>query len=186
MGGAAKGMLRLGTGTVLDEIVSRLRHQAYPLLLNLQVGDDRYGARGIDILPEDADLAGSGPLTGILAALDWAVAQDVLMIATVAVDTPFLPPDLLTRFAEAVGMADAAYAVSNGRRHPVAALWRARLAPELRRAMTQEGLRKVEDWLDRIVAVPVAFHHRPIDPFFNINTPPELVAASAWIRSRDR
>jgi molybdopterin-guanine dinucleotide biosynthesis protein A len=44
-----------------------------------------------------------GPLGGILTALDWAQGLGAARVLTVAVDTPFLPADLVERLADVRG-----------------------------------------------------------------------------------
>ena len=134
-----------------------------------------------------ADFA--GPLAGVLAGLDWAAARrpDCAFVASVATDAPFLPRDLvarLTRGLEEAG-ADLACAASNGREHPVFGLWPVRLRDELRRAVVEEGVRKVDLWTGRYKLATVPFTVRPIDPFFNANSPEDLAAAAALVASGD-
>ncbi len=59
--------------------------------------------------------------------------------------------------AVAAQVADMACTASNGRDHPVFGLWPLALAPELRRAMVEEGLRKVDLWAARYKLVSVDF-----------------------------
>ncbi|MEI9987350.1 MAG: hypothetical protein WDN69_31880 [Aliidongia sp.] len=62
------------------------------------------------------------------------------------------------------------------------ALWPANLAAALRRAIVEEGLRKVEAWIDRHSSVRVEFPVEPVDPFFNINRPEDLAEAERLCR----
>jgi molybdopterin-guanine dinucleotide biosynthesis protein A len=50
-------------------------------------------------------------------------------------------------------------------------------APELRRAMVEEGVRKVDVWTARYRLVTVDFATDRIDPFFNTNRPEDLAEA---------
>jgi molybdopterin-guanine dinucleotide biosynthesis protein A len=108
-----------------------------------------------------------------------AAACGLPWVATFACDTPLLPPDIVARLGAAVadGAADLACAASGGRRHPLMALWPARLAHALDRAVAEEGVREVGAWAARhrlaIVELPV----ETVDPFLNINTPDDLAAA---------
>ena len=65
----------------------------------------------------------------------------------------------MSRMADAVAaqVADMACTASNGRDHPVFGLWPPALAPELRRAMVEEGLRKADLWTARYKLVSVDF-----------------------------
>jgi molybdopterin-guanine dinucleotide biosynthesis protein A len=98
---------------------------------------------------------------------------------TAATDTPFFPRDLVERFWAGAETAKAqlAVAASGARHHPVFGLWACALREDLRRAMTEEGLRKVEDWTQRHRIATVVFDDQPYDPFFNVNRPEDLAEA---------
>ncbi|HBC07483.1 MAG TPA: hypothetical protein DC046_07855 [Rhodospirillaceae bacterium] len=51
------------------------------------------------------------------------------------------------------------------------------LADDLRAAMTQEDMRKIDAWTARYRIVHVDFPTDPFDPFFNINKPENLAEA---------
>ena len=110
---------------------------------------------------------------------------DCPWIATIATDTPFFPADLVARMlgvVEHVG-AELACASSGGRAHPVFGLWPVRLADELRAAMIEEGIRKVDVWTARHGLVEVPFATDPVDPFFNTNRPEDLAEAERLLRA---
>ena len=50
--------------------------------------------------------------------------------------------------------------------------------PTPRRAITEHGLRRMEDWLARCQAKTADFPAQTPDPFFNVNTPEDLAAAT--------
>ncbi len=131
----------------------------------------------------------AGPLAGVLTGLEWAAAQapGCAWLASFATDAPFLPADLVARLLAAVEAqgADLACAASDGRDHPVFGLWPPRLAGDLRRAMVEEGLRKVDLWTARYKLVSVDFPlvetaAGPLDPFFNTNRPEDLAEAERF------
>ena len=94
-------------------------------------------------------------------------------------DGPFLPRDLVRRLSAARSGAGAllAQAASNGRPNPVVGLWPVALAPELRRAVVEEGITRVAAWTARYSLATVEFDAVPVDPFFNANTPEDLAKA---------
>jgi molybdopterin-guanine dinucleotide biosynthesis protein A len=53
----------------------------------------------------------------------------------------------------------------------------------LRRAIVEEGIRKVDVWTTRYRLATVAFSDQPFDPFFNANRPEDLDAAAALLAS---
>lgn len=186
MGGGDKPLRLLGGRPLLAHVIERLRPQVAGLVLNANGEPARFAAFGLPVVADSIpDYA--GPLAGILAGLDWTAAQrpDCPMIATVATDAPFLPTDLVARMAQALAGegADLACAASGGRTHPVIGLWPVRLRDDLRRALVEEGVRKVDVWTARYRLVQVAFPDRPVDPFFNANRPDDLDEAARLLRA---
>jgi molybdopterin-guanine dinucleotide biosynthesis protein A len=180
MGGGDKCLRPLGDSTILAQVVERARPQAAALLLNANGDPERFAGFGLPVAA-DVVLGFAGPLAGVLTGMEWARAQrpDLPWIATIATDTPFFPRDLVRRMLAAVEAerADLACAVSGGRAHPVFGLWPVRLADDLRRAMLEEEIRKVDLWTARHRLVEVAFPAAPVDPFFNTNRPEDLAEA---------
>ena len=185
MGGGDKCLRPLGGKPILGHVIERARPQVAALVLNANGDPARFAAFD---LPVAADVVEgfAGPLAGVLTGMDWARAHrpDCPWIATIATDTPFFPPDLVARMVAAVEHddADLACAASGGRAHPVFGLWPVRLADELRAAMVDEGIRKVDVWTARHPLVEVPFAADPIDPFFNTNRPEDLAEAERLLR----
>ena len=178
MGGGDKGLIALGGKPILARGIERLRPQVNALIINANGEAERFAAYGLPVVADS--IAGSaGPLAGVLAGLDWAAGKGFDFIATAATDTPFFPRDLVRRFGDGVKAAQAqlAVAASGGRHHPVFGLWSVELREDLRRAVTEEGIRKVEDWTKRHRLTTVAFDDQPYDPFFNVNRPEDLAQA---------
>jgi molybdopterin-guanine dinucleotide biosynthesis protein A len=180
MGGGDKCLRPLGGRPVLAHIVARVRPQVAALVLNANGDPARFAAFG---LPVAADVVEEfpGPLAGVLTGLEWAAAQapHCRWLASFAGDAPFVPHDLVARLVAAVQAerADLACAASGGQAHPVFGLWRAELAVELRRAVVDEVVRKVDMWTARYKLVTVEFATTPFDPFFNANRPEDLAEA---------
>ena len=105
-------------------------------------------------------------------------------MVSVPADGPFLPRDLVRRLVEAQAGAGAvlAQAASNGRANPVVGLWPVALAAELRRAVVQEGIAKVDAWTARYPLATVDFEAARLDPFFNANTQEDLAEAERLLR----
>ena len=122
----------------------------------------------------------AGPLAGVLAGMDWAADRGAHEIATIPTDAPFFPADLVARLIAARAAADAVLAVaaSQGRAHPVFGLWPVALRDDLRAALTEEGIRKIDVWTARYALATVAFDGAGVDPFFNENTPADLEQAA--------
>jgi len=188
MGGGDKTLRLIGGISLLDRAIARLRPQVEALVLNANGDPARFAGFGLPVVADSVpDFA--GPLAGALAGLDWAAAHypDCAFVVSVATDAPFFPQDLVARLIEGLDerLADLACAASGGREHPVFGLWPVRLRDELRRAVVEEGVRKVDRWTDRYKLATVSFADRPIDPFFNANRPEDLAAAAALIATNE-
>ncbi|UKJ73306.1 molybdenum cofactor guanylyltransferase MobA [Azospirillum brasilense] len=180
MGGGDKSLRTLGGRSILERIVATVRPQVGPLVLNANGDPARFAAFG---LPVAADVVEgfAGPLAGVLTGMEWARdnAPDCRWLASFATDAPFIPGDLVTRLVAAVERegADLACARSDGQEHPVFGLWRVDLADDLRRAMVEEDMRKVDAWTARHRLAIADFATDPVDPFFNTNRPDDLAEA---------
>jgi molybdopterin-guanine dinucleotide biosynthesis protein A len=184
MGGGDKALRMLGGTTLLDRVIERLRPQVDALLLNANGDPSRFARFALPVVP-DSIPGFAGPLAGVLAGLDWAAAQgpDYPYIVSVATDAPFLPDDLVMRLTNGLmeAGADLACAASGGRVHPVFGLWPVRLREDLRRAMVEEEIHKVDLWTGRHRLMTVPFPDTPVDPFFNANRPEDFDDAAALL-----
>ena len=62
-------------------------------------------------------------------------------------------------------------------RHPVIGLWPVALREDLRKALVEEDMHKIETWTARHGIVVGDWPATPIDPFFNVNTPADVAEA---------
>jgi len=182
MGGGDKALLELGGKPILAHAIQRLAPQVGPMVLNANGNPDRFAEFDLPVAADPVE-GFAGPLAGVLAGLDWAHANHPgsEWVATVASDTPFFPADLVARLREAVAAqsSDMACAASGGRNHPVFGLWPVALREDLRRAMVDEEIRKVDIWTARYALCVASFADHPFDPFFNANRPEDLAHAEA-------
>ena len=180
MGGGDKGLRPLGGRTILDHVIERLRPQVRHLVINANGDPARFAGFGLPVVA-DAVADFPGPLAGVLTGMEWARASapDIADIVTMPTDTPFPPRDLVVRLvaARAAAGADLACAASGGQAHPVIGLWPVRLADDLRRALVEENIRKVDVWTARHRLAVADFAAAPVDPFFNANRPDDLAEA---------
>ncbi len=180
MGGGDKPLTKIGGQTILARVLERLTPQCTRLILNANGDPARFADTGLPVVADDVpDFA--GPLAGVLAGLDWAAAHapNIATVASVPGDCPFLPRDLVARLHRVRAKAGKplACARSGEWRHPVVGLWPVALRGDLRRALTQEGLRKIEIWTARHGVALAGWPDKPVDPFYNVNTPEDAAAA---------
>jgi molybdopterin-guanine dinucleotide biosynthesis protein A len=58
-----------------------------------------------------------------------------------------------------------------------------RLRDDLRGALVDQGIRKVDLWTARHKLATVPFSDQSVDPFFNANRPEDFAAAEALLKS---
>ncbi|MGP0093734.1 MAG: molybdenum cofactor guanylyltransferase MobA [Xanthobacteraceae bacterium] len=180
MGGGDKALIRISGTTILERVLDRLGPRCTRMALNANGDPARFASTGLPIIADDVP-GFAGPLAGILAGLDWAAAHlpQIEWVVSVPGDCPFVPRDLVARLSAARIEANVplACARSGEWRHPVAGLWPVRLRKDLRRALVDEGLRKIEVWTARYGVAVADWPTDPVDPFFNVNTPEDATEA---------
>ena len=189
MGGGDKGLSVLGGRPLMERIIERARPQVRTLVINANGDAGRFAEFDLPVVPDVIE-GFAGPLAGVLTGLEWAIEEApwAECVATFTADAPFVPLDMVERFAAAMEKngADLACAKSAGRTHPVFGLWPVRLAGNLRRAMIDEDMRKIDRWTARYKLIEVDFSTDPFDPFFNINTPEHLAEAERLLTAGKR
>ena len=175
MGGGDKGLLPLGDSTILQHVIDRLEPQVDKYAWNANGEPARFN---LDIpIIADSITGFAGPLSGVLAGLDWAATNDATHIVTAAADTPFLPCDLVPQLL-LNAQNGLCLAASPSGRQPTFGLWPVALREDLRTAL-DDGLRKVVQWTQKHGAGTAEF---PDDAaFFNVNTPEDLATAKAML-----
>lgn len=172
MGRVDKARLVIGGETLVARAVGRLGPQVDALAISANGDTARFSA-GVPVL-EDA-IPDGGPLSGVLAGLDWAAEAGFESVATVAVDTPFFPRDLVARLvAKGVPSVAATGSADAPRLHPTCALWPVSARDRLRDWLLS-GERKVMLFAESLGARAVLFPDEAA--FFNVNTPSDLDAA---------
>ena len=181
MGGGDKGALMLGGQSLLARCIARLAPQVDGAVLNANGDPARFAGYGLPVVADSVP-GFVGPLAGVLAGMDWATQHGADAVVSAAADTPFFPEDLVTRLRAAGPLALAATPdpVRKLNRHPTFGLWPVALREDLRAAL-HGGLRKVVLWTDAHGAATAHFPVGEFDPFFNINTPEDLIAAEALL-----
>jgi len=172
LGGADKAFLELNGQPLLAHLLARLAPQVEKIAISANGDATRFDTFALPVLLDGA-FAGTGPLAGVAAGLDWAAAQGAETLVTVPVDTPFIPHDLVQRLTPAPSVA-----VYQGRQHHLVAHWPVSARYGLRDFLETGAPHKVRDFLTHCAVGAVHFNG-PADPFLNINTAEDLVQAAA-------
>ncbi|MBH68202.1 MAG: molybdenum cofactor guanylyltransferase MobA [Rhodospirillaceae bacterium] len=184
MGGVDKCLLQLGSKRILEYAIERAQPQVDHLVLNVN-GDLRRFSEFKLPMVSDSIAGFAGPLAGVLAGLDWSAnnTPNSDWVVSFAADTPFFPRDLVTRLLNAVDGRGGilACASSGNRHHPVFGIWPTELRGELRRAIVQDDIRRIDIWTSRYDLKVINYDYEQIDPFFNINNPKDLKLASIHV-----
>ena len=89
-----KAFLSISNQTLLEIVVGRLQRQTQQVAINTNSNNPKYTQLGLPILTDE--IGGFlGPLAGIFTAMKWANDMGYKKVATVAVDTPLFPKNLL-------------------------------------------------------------------------------------------
>lgn len=186
--GSNKAMSLLGGQPLLTHVIERLRPQVSTVALNAHSG--WADAFELPLVPDTQD-GHVGPLAGILAGMRHISVHhpDNSHFLTVPADSPFLPGNLASFLGEHLSDdTSIVIAASSGQVHPVFGLWPVAIADDLETWLSNEENRRIRSFLARHQTLGVSFPPiesaiGPIDPFFNINTPDELLKAESYFKS---
>lgn len=182
--GHEKAFARLGGAPMIERVIERFNSQVDSLAINANGDPARFAAYPLPVLADDRP--DTGPLGGVLAGMRWAetLPSRPEFIATMPIDTPFFPADLVQRLDAGRGdAARIAIAASGERDHPVVGLWPVTLADTLQEWRLTARSQGVRAFLAACGFAVVTFElprHGP-DPFLNVNTPEQLAEATAWL-----
>ena len=185
MGGGDKGLLMLGETSIIERVIDKILPQVGSLAININGDSSRFPDYKLPIIP-DSIKGYLGPLSGILAGMEWAFKNGNRYIATVAADTPFLPDDLIKRLhamvrSKNLNIGIAASRILSGDDvfiHPTFGIWEVALKDDLRDALANDT-RKIMFWAKKFKLDYYYFDtsDKLSDPFFNINTLDDLEEA---------
>lgn len=192
--GPAKPLRRLGGRPMVAHVVERLRPQVMDLVVIANESAAAFRALEVAVVADPPDVQRAarrdgrklGPLAGILAGMEWALAHHphAGWILTAPADVPFLPLDLTVRLCGHLHVPEPdVLMVRHGRRreHTVA-VWSVKLVADLRRAVLEEGVRRVEEFARRYDFAELAWPGGAA-PFLNVNTPAEFALAEQRLAS---
>jgi len=189
--GTDKAWLPFGSEMMLQRVVRILSEAVGPVVVvaaatarlpelpaDVRIAFDRRPERG----PLEGLAVGLAALANFAGALD-ATTADINAAYVTSCDVPLLLPTFVRRMVELLGSADVAVPIMDGRLHPLAAVYRQTVLPQIERALAADQLRLtalVEALQPRIVQPEEL---RDIDPQLqslrNINDQEEYHAALA-------
>lgn len=179
MGGREKALVELVGVPLIGRVMSRIAPQVDTVVINTNGEASRFARFNRPVVTDVLALA--TPLSGLHAVLRHGQDEGFDAVLSVPSDTPFLPLNLVSRLADARAATGAAIACSGGRQHHLTGLWSTAMAAKLEELLLRDKLRRMMD-LATVFEIAVAdWQTVPHDPFLNINTPDDLVAAERML-----
>lgn len=180
MGGGDKCLLPLAGKTILQHTIDRAQPQVDELVLNANGNSLRFARMRLPVIT-DQYTNNPGPMAGIQAGLAWMSKDnpDGEWLASFASDTPFFPTDIVAKLM-AVALskqAQVAVAVTAAGMQPTFALWHASLLGKMNAVLGSGEIPRLQDWITQQKYATVEFTTGEYDPFFNINTPQDMLTA---------
>src|ERR1035437_9547205 len=152
MGGGDKARIEIGGVSILDRVLACLSAQCSGIIINANGDPERFADTGFTLL------AHNGPGVCRSRPTAWVNRR----------------PRPRRKLGAGVRLACAR---SGEWRHPVVGLWPLALRESLRKALIDEGLRKIEVWTARHGVAVADWPAEPVDPFLNVNTPEDAERA---------
>lgn len=179
--GQAKASLRFGDELLLERLLRLLRQVAEPLLVVAAAGQE-LPQFDSDVLVARDNQPQRGPVEGLYAGLAVLPPSTTTAFVT-GCDCPLLVPAIVPRLAGLLGTHQAVVPLSDSRPHPLCAVYRVSVLPELN-AMRQAEHWRLSDLLDRVDTLLVPADElrdvdRNLDSLVNVNTPEAYLNALA-------
>jgi molybdopterin-guanine dinucleotide biosynthesis protein A len=188
LGGVVKANLIVGSMRLLERVAAAIEPVDAVLVAHGAVATEELNLMPWQIAVPDLRTEYAGPLAGLAGAVAWCKGMDEPpdVVATAAVDTPFLPRHFAALMVDALGDGAAVVARHGGQNYPTNAAWRlsaiADLPDRLRAGTAPHSLRRLAAELDaHYLDWPES---QGGDPFANANTPEDLVALEARATAR--
>ena len=187
MGGLDKALIKLNGKEIISYVIEKISKQTDDIVINTNRDQSNFKKYNLDIVTDTIE-GFQGPLAGILSGMEWFynLNKKIEWIVSSPVDSPFLPEDLIEKLFLSVTKNKKLIAVakSHGRIHPVFAIWNMSLRTSLQEAINND-IKKIDEFTKRFNPEIVEFNSK-VDPFFNINTPEDLIMAEKLLNTNNQ
>ena len=177
--GRPKATLPFGDETMLARVVRLLGEVVQPIVVVAAPGQE-LPPLATPVLRAEDKSEGRGPLEGLRAGLA-ALPSDADAAYATSCDVPLLVPAFVRRMTELLGEHDIAMAATDGFEHPLAAVYRRSVLPQIEELLAADRLRPL--FLFEMVRTRrvTADELRDVDPqlhtLANLNHPADYAAA---------
>ena len=182
MGNKNKLLATINNKSLLEITSNLVKNQLNRVIINSNTQVYSNNKLNFEIVPDEID-GYLGPLSGIFSAMKWSKKNfpECQWIASFPVDSIFFPDNFIDVMTSKIKKeTQIVCAKSNGRIHPVFALWSIVLVNALEKALVEDGIRRIDEWTTRYNLEIVNFKFKKLDPFFNINTFDDLEKAKNY------
>ncbi len=183
MGGSRKALLELNGRPLLAHVIDRLQAHLDPLMLSCDSETSEFESFDLPLVP-DLLPGFRGPLTGLCSALQCLAdkgQQNSLVLCPC--DAPFIPRNLVQTLLNADQENEKPVVVISyqGVLQPTFSMWHAHHLPAIHEAVVKRGDGGLRYMLKSLPHTVVEWAPDEPSPFFNINTPDDLKAASTFL-----
>jgi molybdenum cofactor guanylyltransferase len=181
--GEDKNQAKLGDLSLLEHVLFRIIDKFEEVLV---VSNNNVNFKRLNKIHLIKDCVNDlGPLAGVLSAMKWIKEKDknYKWIATFPSDTPFFDRSIIDKYREKILDNESLlyFVRSNKKRHNIFGLWSIDLMETLEIDLIKNGIRKVEDWANKIGIKTINIENNKFDFFLNINTKEDLETAKKII-----
>lgn len=166
LGGADKGWLDWQGKPLIERAIAILHGDCTDIVVSANRNLDRYAQWGHPVI-SDLTAGFQGPLMGLAAGMHAATQA---WVASIPVDSPCLPQDIVRRMWQAKGGHDLVVVRSADHWHAVICLCRCDLLPQLQRYLDGGG-RRAQGWFQDLSFAGLTL---PADLLRNCNHPEDM------------
>jgi molybdopterin-guanine dinucleotide biosynthesis protein A len=139
--GTPKALLPFGPELMLQRVVRLLGEVVRPIVV-VAAAEQKLPELPPDVLIARDRREYRGPLEGLAGGLA-ALGESCEAVYATACDVPFLRPEFVRRMIELLGNHEIAVPLADGFHHPLAAVYRTRVRPQIDRLLAADRLRPV-------------------------------------------
>tara|TARA_B100000029_G_scaffold215657_1_gene213444 strand:+ start:147 stop:752 length:606 start_codon:yes stop_codon:yes gene_type:complete len=182
--GSDKTSIKLGDKTLIEHTISKIENNFQEILIISNNENHLINKKNV-FLTKDLIDGYLGPLIGVLSAMDWVEKnnKNYKWIATFPSDTPFFDQKVIENLKKCtINESKKLFFIKSGnKRHNIFGLWSMELKETLKIDI-DNGIRKVEDWANKVGSEIIEMNSDNDYNFLNINTKEDLEKAKKKIK----
>ena len=182
--GSDKTNVKLGDKTLIEHTISKIENNFKEILIISNNKNNLINKKNIFLIKDLID-GYLGPLIGVLSAMDWVEKnkKNYSWIATFPSDTPFFDQNVIDNLKNCSKKKTKKlfFIKSGNKRHNIFGLWSIELKEILLKDI-DKGIRKVEDWANKVGSEIIEMNSDNDYNFLNINTKEDLEKAKKKIK----